>query len=366
MQTAALMDAWTAIEGLPTWQGFVVVVGGSLLLAMVIHAGGNLLVPRLTTSIPGKVDDVILNGLHPAMYATVVLAGAGLGLMLFDLSAATIETIRNGMLSLVTAVWAVTLVRIGRGVSRRVTDSRYIDKQVVPIFQNVWSAVVIGVAIVLLLSYWQIDVTPLLASAGILGIIIGLAAQDTIANFFGSLSLYADGTYHVGDYVVLESGERGRVEDISVRSTIIRTRDDIMITVPNAVLNKGAVINESSPKRKRRIKVPIGVAYGTDIDQVEEILLAVAANESSVESRPKPRVRFREFGDSALRFELLCWVPNPARTARVTHELNTGIYHAFQDAGIEIPFPQRDVRVSMTDGAEPAPTDVAERTSVGD
>jgi len=372
MQAATLADYWTAIEALPTWQGFTLVVGGSLLLAAAINVGGNVLVPRLTRSIPGDVDDVILGGLHPAMYVTVVLAGAGLGLLLFDLEPATLEGIRNAMLSIVTVVWAITLVRIGRGVSRRVTDSRYIDRQVVPIFQNVWSVVVIGVSIVLLLAFWEIDVTPLLASAGILGIVIGLAARDTIANFFGSLSLYVDGTYRVGDYVVLESGERGRVEDISVRSTVIRTRDDILVTVPNALLNNGTVVNESTPKRKRRIRVPVGVAYGTDIDEVETLLLEAAEGQEQVLERPSPRVRFREFGDSALQFELLCWVPNPAARARVTHHLNTAIYHAFQDAGVEIPFPQRDVRVSVTgtdrvdgDGALSA-VDAADRTETAD
>ena len=366
MQTAPLSDLWAAVEALPAWQGFLLVVGGSILLAMAIHAGGNVLVPRLTGSIPGEVDDVVLGGLHPAMYLTAVVAGSGLGLLLFDLGPETLDQVDNAMLSVLTVVWMVTLVRIGRGVSQRVTDSRYIDRQVVPIFQNVWSVLVIGVSILLLLAFWEIDVTPLLASAGILGIVIGLAARDTIANFFGSLSLYVDGTYRVGDYVVLENGERGRVEDISVRSTVIRTRDDIMITVPNALLNNGTIINESTPKQKRRIKVPLGVAYGSDIDVVEALLLAAADEEESVLDRPRPRVRFRAFGDSALEFELLCWVPNPARTARVTHELNTAIYHAVRAADVEIPFPQRDVRVSMADGERPAPTDVREPNSVND
>ncbi|WP_276278485.1 mechanosensitive ion channel family protein [Haloarcula regularis] len=202
---------------------------------------------------------------------------------------------------------------------------------------------------------------PLLASAGVVGIIVGLAARDTLANFFGSLSLYLDGTYKVGDFVVLETGERGRVEDISVRSTVIRTRDDILVTVPNATLNSAAIVNESTPRRKRRIRVPVGVAYGTDIDHVQEILMDVAENEELVIERPKPRVRFREFGDSSLNFELLCWVSNPALTARATHKLNSEIYHRFQAEGIEIPFPQRDISVSMAD----VPGDLFERESTG-
>jgi len=356
MQTnGTLGAAWEAVEGLPDWQGFLLVVGGSILTAALLQVAGDRYLKRITARIPGEVDDVVLRGVHPALYLTVAIGGVFAGLDLFDLAETQTETLRAATLSLVTVVWMVTLVRVGRKVSNAVTDNRYIDRQVVPIFQNVWSAAVVGVAGFLLLTYWGINVTPLLASAGVAGIVVGLAARDTIANFFGSLALYVDGTYKVGDYVVLDSGERGRVEDISVRSTVIRTRDDILITVPNASLNNAAIVNESTPRQKRRIRVPVGVAYGSDLDEVEEILLAVAEETENVLDRPSPRVRFREFGDSALEHELLCWVPNPALRARVTHHLNRGIYQRFQEAGVEIPFPQRDVRVSSDSGAsEPA------------
>lgn len=350
MQTVADLEAvWAAIRTLPAWQGFLLVVGGSLLVAVLIQVVGDRYVKRITAAIPGEVDDVVLRGIHPALYLTVAVAGAYVGATLFDPAPETAATLRAATLSLVTVVWAVTLVRLGRKVSNAVTDGRYVDRQVVPIFQNVWSAVVVGGASFLLLAFWKVDVTPLLASAGVVGIVVGLAARDTIANLFGSLALYLDGTYRVGDYVVLDSGERGRVEDISVRSTVIRTRDDILVTVPNAVMNSAAVVNESTPRRKRRIRVPVGVAYGSDLDEVEGILLDVAGSTDSVLERPRPRVRFRAFGDSALEYELLCWVPNPALRARVTHALNRGIYDEFRDAGVEIPFPQRDVRVSTGD-----------------
>lgn len=349
METIGRIDAlWEAIRTLPDWQGFLVVVGGSVLVAMLLQFVGDRYIRRVTARIPGEVDDVVLRGVHPALYLTVGFVGAFVGVTLFDLATEQAATLLAVTLSLITVVWAVTLVRVGRRVSNAATDSRYVDRQVVPIFQNVWSAIVVGVAGFLLLAFWKIDVTPLLASAGVAGIVIGLAAQDTIANLFGSLSLYLDGTYKVGDYVVLESGERGRVEDISVRSTVIRTRDDILVTVPNSVLNNAAIVNESTPKRKRRIRVPVGVAYGSDVDKVEEILLDVAGEADSVLDRPKPRARFREFGDSALRFELLCWVPNPALRARVVHTLNRAIYKRFQADDVEIPFPQRDVHVSTS------------------
>ena len=346
MQLAGTADSLAA---LPVWQGFSLLVLFGLALAVVVRAVGDRYLKQVTSRIDGEVDDIVLGGVHRALYVTLAVAGAYVGTRIYDLSPGLTFSLEGGTLSIIIVVWMVTLLRIGRKASTVVTDSRYIDRQMVPILQNVWSALVAGVAVFLLLVLWDIDVTPLLASAGIAGIIVGLAARDTLANFFGSLSLYLDGTYKVGDYVVLETGERGRVEDISVRSTVIRTRDDILVTVPNAKLSNAAIVNESTPKTKRRIRVPLGVAYGTDIDRLEELLLEIAGEEGLVKERPKPRVRFREFGGSALNFELLCWVGNPAQRARATHELNSAIYKRLQTENIEIPFPQRDVSVSVTD-----------------
>ena len=337
------------LETLAAWQGFVVLILAGLVVGVFVRVVGDRFIKRVTARIDGEVDDIVLRGIHSATYVTLSIAGVYVGTQVYDIAPGVSVPLEAGTLSVIIVVWMVTLMRIGRRASTAAIDSRYVDRHVVPILQNIWSALIAGVAAFLLLVLWNIDVTPLLASAGVAGIIVGLAARDTLANFFGSLSLYLDGTYKVGDFVVLEGGERGRVEDISVRSTVIRTRDDILITIPNSKLSNAAIINESTPKTKRRIRVPIGVAYGTDIDIVEEKLLEVAAAEDLVLKRPKPRVRFREFGDSALEFELLCWVANPAQRARATHELNSGIYKRFQSDGIEIPFPQRDISVSVDD-----------------
>jgi len=347
MQLGGVVD-W--LETLAVWQGFTVLILTGLAVGVVVRFAGDRFIKRVTAHIDGELDDIVLRGIHSATYVTLSIAGVYVGARVYDISPGVAVPLEAGTLSVIIVVWMVTLMRIGRRASTAAIDSRYVDRHVVPILQNIWSAVVAGIATFLLLVLWNIDVTPLLASAGVAGIVVGLAARDTLANFFGSLSLYLDGTYKVGDFVVLEGGERGRVEDISVRSTVIRTRDDILITIPNSKLSNAAIVNESTPKTKRRIRVPIGVAYGTDIDAVEEVLLDVATETGLVLERPKPRVRFRAFGDSALDFELLCWVANPAQRARATHELNSAIYKRFQADGIEIPFPQQDVTVSVGDG----------------
>lgn len=355
---------WTELvaflQRLPDWQALVVVVVGSVLAAVVIHVGGDVVIRRFTRRVEGEIDDIVLGGIHPPLYVSAVLLGAYLARDALSLDERLAFGIEATVLSILTLVWAYALVRIGREVSDELTADTDREQSVVPIFQNVWSALVVGGSAYLLLTFWQVDVTPLLASAGILGIVIGFAARDTIANFFGSIALYTDGTYRVGDYIVLESGERGRVEDISIRSTVIRTRDDVLVTIPNSVLNSAVIVNESAPRAKYRLRCSVGVAYGSDLDHVESVMLEAAEATDVVLEEPRPRVRFREFGDSALQLELLAWVRHPVQRGRGTHELNKAVYERFTDEGVDVPFPQRDVHIQG--GTSPERVDGVDRT----
>ncbi|WP_435196412.1 mechanosensitive ion channel family protein [Natronomonas sp. EA1] len=355
----AWLDALLAwLESLPSWLALAVIVGGSLLVARVIQVGGDWLIGRVTRRIPGDVDDVAFRTVHPALYLSVILAGAYLARGPIGLEGTLGQSLERTVVSIGILIWALTLIRLGRRVSKELVET--VEGSVVPIFQNVWTAVILGLSGFLLFRVWNYDVTPLLASAGLIGIILGLAARDTIANLFGSIALYVDGTYKVGDYIVLDSGERGRVEDISIRSTVIRTRDDVLVTVPNSVLNSARITNESAPQRKRRIRIPVSVAYGSDTDHVEATLMKVAEAESLVLGEPTPRVRFRALGDSALEYELLCWVADPVLRGRASHKLLTAVYNACNREGIEIPFPQREVYLRGDPGV---PHDNPEATS---
>tara|TARA_B100000470_G_C19395797_1_gene217677 strand:- start:79 stop:489 length:411 start_codon:yes stop_codon:yes gene_type:complete len=122
------------------------------------------------------------------------------------------------------------------------------------------------------------------------------------------------------------------------------TRDDVEITIPNAVMGNSKITNESGgPYEKERIRVKVGVAYGTDVDRVEELLMAIAVSHPEIMQEPEPRVRFRAFGDSGLDFELLGWIQEPVLRGRLRHLLCKEIYKAFAEEGIEIPYPKRDV-----------------------
>ena len=126
------------------------------------------------------------------------------------------------------------------------------------------------------------------------------------------------------------------------------------VTIPHAVIANAKIVNESGgPWEKERIRVPVGVAYGSDVDEVCSVLEAVALNHAEIVRQPAPRVRMRAFGASSLDFELLAWIDHPQLRGRVRHELLKAVYHAFIEHDIEIPFPQSDVHVrSMPQGSQ--------------
>mgnify|MGYP001820750161 FL=1 len=183
---------------------------------------------------------------------------------------------------------------------------------------------------------------------------MSFAARDTLSNLFAGVSIVVDAPYKSGDFIILDSGERGVVTHIGLRSTRLLTRDDIEITVPNGIIGNSKIINEAGgPSQKHRIRIAVGAAYGSDIDHVIATLEKVAADHEEICTNPAPRVRFRQFGDSSLDFELLCWIDRPVDRGRLHHELGVNVYKAFAAADIQIPFPQRDLHVrTMPDASQ--------------
>ena len=251
-----------------------------------------------------------------------------------------------------TVIWALAVNRIIIQVVEDWMDYwRSRERQgseIIGLGGNIVRMLLLLGAVFLLLAIWKINITPLLASAGIVGVAVALAAKETLSNFFGGVSVMLDQPYKVGDYIVLDSGERGEVVDIGLRSTRILTRDDVLVSIPNAIITNTKIVNESAPEPRFRVRIKIGVAYGSDIDQVEAVLLSQTLNHPLMAPEPEPRVRLRQFGESSLDFELLCWAHRPHDKGRLIHELNRSIYKAFNAQGIVIPFPQRDIHLLVS------------------
>lgn len=267
-----------------------------------------------------------------------------------NLTGAVAEYFADGMRILTVANLAWLILLAGEGLAEVIISSsrlrpRNIDPNLTRLICKLFTWILLFVLFWNVSAYLGISLTAVFASAGIAGAALALAARETLGNFFGGISILMDRPFKTGDYIVLESGERGMVVNVGMRSTRIITRDDIQIAIPNGILTNTKVVNESAPQPRFRVRIRVGVAYGSDIDRVEQVLLAAAAGNQLVSPTPEPRVRFRAFGDSALDFELLCWARRPHDKGRLVHELNQTIYKSFEAEGIQIPFPQRDVHL---------------------
>jgi MscS family membrane protein len=251
-------------------------------------------------------------------------------------------------LILVFASWAILVGGdiLDEGIAGiRRAESTGIARDVTRLIIRIISFIIIFILFFNAAEHFGIPVNAVFASAGIAGFAVAMAAKDTLSNLFGGVAIFMDRPFKPGDYIVLDDNERGEVVQIGLRSTRIQTRDDVRITIPNSIITNTKIVNQSSPQPMFRVRVKIGVAYGSDIKQVETILVEQVRSNTLAAQNPEPRVRFREFGDSSLNFELLCWAKRPHDRGRLMHILNTGIYNAFAEAGIEIPFPQRDVHL---------------------
>jgi MscS family membrane protein len=302
-------------------------------------------------------DDRIVEYLHRPIFYSVLIFGLLLIVRVFDLDSLVALKVDAMLLTCGLFLWSGLLTRVSRmilqSMSARSRDGALVRPQTLPLFENFTIVVIVVFVLYLLFVIWEIDMTAWLASAGIVGIAIGFAAKDTLANLFSGVFILADGTYKIGDFIVLDTGERGEISHIGLRTTRMFTTDFAEISVPNAVIGNAVVINESGGRnRASRIRVAVGVAYGTDIARVQDILASIAATNELVHSEPGPVIRFRKFGGSSLDFELLCWVEQPANRGRLIHELNISIYNAFNEQGIEIPYAKQDVYIKET----PLPT----------
>jgi potassium-dependent mechanosensitive channel len=190
---------------------------------------------------------------------------------------------------------------------------------------------------------------------GFLGVGIGFGLQNVTSNFISGLILLFERPVGIGDLITVESGQGtlvGTVSQIGLRATHVKTLDNITIIVPNSQFIENHVINWSHGDPTIRIHVPVGVAYGSDVKKVTDVLLQVATDHPEVIAQPAPQVRFLEFGDSSLNFELLAWTNKPEKQFVIRSELNYAIDAGFRSASITIPFPQRDVHVQLTPAIE--------------
>lgn len=244
-------------------------------------------------------------------------------------------------------LFAVTIANLLGLSARRLLRSRGTPHGVQIAVAKIVRYAVTAIGLVGAINTMGFRLDALLAASAVVAVGIGFGLQSLAQNFISGLVLLFEQPVRHGDFVRV-GGTLGTVEDIGLRATHIITRDEVTIIVPNSALVLGEVVNHSRPTASLRIRVGVGVAYGTDTELVRRVLLDVAKNNDAVLKTPAAEVRLEDFADSAMAFALLCWIPNARDDLRIASALRFAIEKSFRVAGIEIPFPQRELRIKAS------------------
>jgi small-conductance mechanosensitive channel len=221
-----------------------------------------------------------------------------------------------------------------------------LDDQILPFFRRLLLVVLSIIALVILLAHFNVDVSALVATLGVGSLAIALAAKEVLADMISGFIIVIDRPFAIGDRIELEDlNTWGDVQDISLRSTRVLTRDNRLVAIPNSLIGKNPVVNHSIPNTQYRVETHVSVAYDTDIDHARQVMIEAVAAQAWVMKDKKVEALFLEFQDSGLLFRVRCWIEHYVETRRVIDKLNTTIFKALEEAGIKMPFPQRVVHI---------------------
>ncbi len=243
---------------------------------------------------------------------------------------------------------SVILSKMAERFIRNLLADKELDAGVKGSIERFTRYLVVTVGALMTLDTVGISLSSLAALGAVLMVGIGFGLQNITQNFISGLIILLERPIKVGDLVVVK-GVSGRVIEIGARSTLIHTRDDIAIIVPNSQFISEQVINESFSGEKMRLHIPVGVAYGSDTNLVKEALLKVAKENPRVLDHPAPTVNFNDFGNSSLDFEVRVWVRELWENDVIKSNIRFAIDNEFRANKIQIPFPQRDLHLKSSD-----------------
>lgn len=295
-----------------------------------------------------KIDDIIIKAFKtPSIYWCIAI-GLYVGIAISELPERYIFYLSKAINVIVIFSITVATATLSGNILRD-----YIRKSELPIpatglAYGILKGSILVIGLLIILNLLGISITPLITALGVGGLAVALALKDTLANLFAGIHILVEKSVRVGDFIRVETGQEGYVEDITWRTTRIRMMPNNMVIIPNSRLSQSVVTNYFLPEKRMSISIRISVSYSSDPEKVERILIEeskkAVGEVPGLLGAPEPSVRFIPgFGDSSLDFTLGCHVREFAVQDLVQHELRKRVFKRFKQEGIEIPFPHRTV-----------------------
>lgn len=263
-------------------------------------------------------------------------------------------TIQDGVVAAITFVAFFVISRLAASVVRRVIERTDTDPQIARLAAKFVQNLLVVVGVIYTLTVLKVQIGPLLGALGITGIAIAFALTAILENVFASLVLKTRRPIKPGDQISTND-HSGTIDEINFRTVILRNYDGEKVVLPSSIVNNDAIVNHTANVTRRTV-LPVGVAYDTDLAVAQDTILAAVAGVDGVLAEPAPQAWVTTFNDSSIDFDVRYWHQSDIATFfRVRSGVAMSIKAAFDEAGIEIPFPQRVL--TLAEGAVPAPTD---------
>jgi small-conductance mechanosensitive channel len=331
-----------------------------LVIAGITHLTIRWLVKKASAT-DSQLDDILLVALGKPLVITILAGSIYIALTHFwilpeNIVGFAVDQYVNAFFILIAAwiasSFSYNLLQTYGSVMAAKTETD-LDDRLLPLLEIIIKYLIWFVAILLILANFNINITPLLAGAGIAGIALALAAQDLLGNFFGGAIITMDKPFKIGDRIKFDNFV-GDIISIGPRSTRLKTLDNQIVTIPNSKITSNVIVNFAQPDTKIKVRIPFSVAYGTDMQRVKKILLEIAYEAAEktlwVLKDPSPSVYFLEFGESSLNGQLILWTNDYDYSWDVQDYINSRIYERFRNEGIEIPFRQVEVWMRKLEG----------------
>jgi small-conductance mechanosensitive channel len=324
------------------------IIFASLLLACLLYIVLNRHVSKVTKSTKTTLDDEILSVMEKFAPIGVILVGLYFGLVSLSLFAQyssplrSIFTIIIVLLSAYVVVKIVNLIIKWYGEHVALKNKTELCEQFLPILRRVINFFIYLIALIIIVNKLNLEVSPFIATLGVGGIAVALALQESLTNFFAGFYLSIDRPLKIGEFVKLETGEEGYIEEIGWRSAKMRLLANNIIVIPNSRLSQSVILNYSRPTKDMGLVIPVGVSYNSDLEKVERVTIEIAkdvlASTVGAVKDFQPFIRYNEFGDFNIKFSVILQVQTAVDKYLVTHEFIKALKKRYDEEGIEISY----------------------------
>ncbi|MCX8084774.1 MAG: mechanosensitive ion channel family protein [Calditerrivibrio sp.] len=305
---------------------------------------------KLTSKTKTELDDIVLSSLMKPSLLWIFAISINISIAFSKLPDKYSQTISKIIYLIIILSITIAVANLTGRVFNQYLKESSVPIPTTGLFQAIIKSTIYIIGALLILNHLGISITPLITALGVGGLAVALALKDTLANLFSGIHILVEKAIKVGDYIRMDNGMEGFVEDITWRTTRIKTIQNNYIIIPNEKLVQSIVTNYDLQDKKLAIPIKVGVSYSSDIDKVEKIILEAAKSLigkiDGLAADPEPVVRLNPgFMDSSLEFTLICYAEEFKQQFLIQSEMRKAILKRFREENIEIPFPQRVVHL---------------------